>query len=88
MEHYDEIFLRTSELYDCAFRDKLLSIAYECDDRIPEPAWQDCLQQQSDQCFLDVMTLSTDGTGICSSIDEMMLDNTDASNQSMCACDR
>ena len=87
LEHFDEIFERTSELYDCALVDKFLSIQFLCDDRIPQPAVELC-QQWNDQCYIDAMQQSTDGSGICSTVEEMMADSSDSSNTSMCACDR
>jgi len=33
LEHYTEIFERTSELTDCAFADKFLSVRWICDER-------------------------------------------------------
>jgi len=93
LAHYDEIFVRTSELYECAFADKMLIIQFLCDDRIPQSAYESCescdvtCPQGSDQCYIDAMQQSTDGSGICSTVWEMMEDSTDSSNTSMCACD-
>ena len=87
LEHFDEIFERTSELYECAFADKVMSIQFFCDDRIPQQAVESC-QQWSEQCYIDAMQQSTDGSGICFTVEEMMADSTDSSNTSMCACDR
>jgi len=86
LEHFDEIFERTSELYDCALMDQILSIQLLCDDRIPQPAVESC-QQLDLQCYIDAMQQSTDGSGICSTLEEMKADSTDSSNTSMCACD-
>ena len=86
LEHYHEIFERTSELYDCAMADKVQSHQFLCDDRIPESAWSSCENWDLD-CYINAMMQSTDGTGICTMPDEMESDNTDTSNQSMCACD-
>ena len=88
MEEYDEIFVRTSELYDCAFADMYVQVQYVCDDRIPQSAYEICLLQNVEQCYLDAMQQSIDGTGICTTSEETIADNTDTSITSMCACDR
>ena len=53
--------------------------------KVPEAAWSGC--GSNNQCFLDAMTQSTDGTGICTTDAEAMAD-TDGSITSACACDR
>ena len=88
LAHYDQIFLRTSELYDCANADKVLTIQVLCDDRIPQSVYETCLLQNDFQCYIDAMQQSTDSSGICTTSEEMMADNFDTSNTSMCACDR
>ena len=88
LAHYDQIFSRTSELYDCSNRDKVITVQYLCDDRIPQSIYEDCQSQWDENCYLAAMQQSIDQTGICTTTDEMMADNTDTSNTSMCACDR
>ena len=88
MAEYTEIYERTSELYSCAFKDMFLTVQHLCDDRIPQSIYEICLQQWDDACYLDAMQQSIDQTGICFTAEEMMADNTDTSNTSMCACDR
>ena len=45
-EHYDEIYLRTSELFDCINREKERVISWICDERIPEADWSICAAGQ------------------------------------------
>ena len=45
-EHYDEIYLRTSELFDCINREKERIISWICDERIPEADWTGCAAGQ------------------------------------------
>ena len=63
-----------------------LQVQYLCDDRIPQSVYEDC--PNVEQCYLDAMQQSIDGTGMCTTSEEAMADNTDTSNTSMCACDR
>ena len=81
LEHYDEIFIRTSELSDCLNKDTERVISWICDERIPEEQWKVCAAADNDNCWLALMNFTC-------SIEEAMADNQDLSNTSACACDR
>ena len=88
LEHYEEIFTRTSELADCLNREKERVVSWICDERVPEAEWQVCAAgQDNDDCWLALMA-GADRTPDCTTIDQAMADNEDLSDSSACACDR